>query len=49
MNKYRITLQHDRGIFTVKVFAENEESAIYMVLLAECAPIGAVKKIVKIS
>lgn len=46
---YRITTQHDRGKANFKVVAPDKESAIEMVMGAECCPRCAIVKIENLS
>ncbi len=48
MNTYKITIAHDKGIFSLRVTANTQKRAIAMVMAAEGCPSCAILKAVKI-
>ena len=48
MNKYKITISHDKGIYSLLVTAKNKERAIFLVMSAEGCPSYAILKATKL-
>lgn len=44
MKRFRLTLKHDNGKFKIKTVAQDEETAISMVMNAEGCPRTAIVK-----
>ena len=45
VGQYLVTVKHDRGTITLRVFAQNTGGAIRLVMAAEGCPRGAIVRV----